>query len=54
MNEPIPAPEPCPFTDCDQGPLGRDALIAHIAQRHPDARAVQSVLGGDDPRGHAA
>jgi hypothetical protein len=46
----IPAPEPCPFDECDTGPLGRDQLNAHIAQQHLDARSVQSVLGGDDPR----
>lgn len=46
----IPAPEPCPFDGCDTGPLGRDQLIAHIGQEHPDARSVQSVLGEDDPR----
>lgn len=46
----IPAPEPCPFDECHTGPLGRDQLIDHIAREHPDARAGQSVLGGDDPR----
>lgn len=48
----VPAPEPCPF-GCGTGPLGRDQLNAHIAQEHPDARAVQSVLGQPDPREEA-
>lgn len=41
--EAVPAPEPCPFDGCDTGPLGRDQLIAHIAEC-PEAKVMQGRI----------